>query len=140
MCPWVQPRVSPVASCRVMAARGRHADRVPGAGCARWCTRGDRGCMVSAGGAHHTGWDECIYGLFYKARLGQGRCQSGARTVPERVPEQCPDSAITAPPHPTPDTRHHPMPATHHPTSTRGISVLSADRSGYCSCYIRSLA
>ena len=45
------------------------------------------GARVVPEGAHVHGVDECIYGVYLKARVGQGR----ARTVPEPVPDTVPE-------------------------------------------------
>ena len=81
------------------------------------CTRGERGVRVSAGGAHHTRGNECIYGVILRlgwARAGprtvQEQCQNSARTVQE----QCHNCTLHRPPdhpttrHPTPDIRYTP--------------------------------
>ena len=87
---------------------------------------GVRGVRVSSRGAHHTGVNECIYGVITKARQGQGqgqeRCENGARTVPEPGHNSPPDHPTTR--HPT--TRY-PTPATHNVPLVYCCSVP-----GYC--------
>ena len=111
--PRVQPGVSPTACLAVLGA-------VPGSTTvSMWCrvvagcTRVPGGASVDHRHARNTGWDECIYGVPYKARLGQGRCKSSARMVPGTVPGTVPEPVplLTCL---TPDTRH-PPPDTQHP-------------------------
>ena len=99
-----------VTSGRAMTVQcGTGWRRVPG------CTRGARWVPGWYQGARSTQVWTSAYAGYPWARLGQGRCQNGARTVPELVPELVPNSAITAP-----CTRHpsirYPTPSTRHPS------------------------
>ena len=67
----------------------------------RWCQCRPGRCAVPSGGRVH------IRSVPW-ARRGKGRAKISARTSARAVPDQCQNSAITAPPPDHPTTRHTP--------------------------------
>ena len=93
----MQPGVSPTRGPAVSRQPGAVAVDVVAGGVVRGCTQGARCARVDTGYAHHTGWNECIYGVFLRPggagarpKLYNNSARASARIVPEAVPEPVP--------------------------------------------------
>ena len=108
------------------ACRAPCVHRYGGRQCAR-CTQGDRVCQGQCRVRALTRCGRVHIRVYLTVRPGQGRGENGAKTVPEPVPGQCQDSAISAP-----DTRH---PTVRHPTSRHPTSVPTTCNVPRVYCY-----